>query len=78
MCRPEFLSASAERNAGEGLETVGGGEGDVVMRVPVLGEDDMLEASILLEAVDEREDLVAALYGKRTTLAEVVLHVNDD
>ncbi len=45
-------------------------------RMPVLREDDVLEA--LAQLVDQRDDLVAAFDGERTARAEVVLDVDDE
>jgi hypothetical protein len=55
---------------------MGGGEGDVVGRVPVLGEDDVLEA--LAEAIDEGDDLVATLDCECSAGAEIVLDVDNE
>jgi hypothetical protein len=54
---------------------VGGGEGDVLGRVPVLGEDDVGES--LGESVDERNDGVATCNGQGAAGHEVVLEVDD-
>jgi len=44
-------------------------------RVPVLGEDHVLETR--RHAVDERHDLVAARHRQLSARAEVVLKIND-
>ena len=51
------------------LAGVGAGEGDVVAGVPVLGEDDMVEAGG--EGVDAGDDGVAVGYGQGTAGEEV-------
>ena len=52
---PEVLGAVGGLNrVGKWLLVVGAGEGDVVARVPVLGEDDVVE--FLGEGVEERDD----------------------
>ena len=63
------------------LLAVRGGEGDVLRRVPVLGEDDVLESAG--EFIDDGDDLLAFGDGKRAADsvdcgAEVVLHVDDE
>ena len=55
---------------------VGGGEGDVAGRVPVLREDDVLEAP--RDAVDRRDHGIAVGYGQRAAGAEIVLHIGDE
>ena len=73
---PERLGPVRRLDGFVGLSArVSGGEGDVASRVPVLGEDDVLES--LAEAVDEGDDLIAAIDGERATGAEVVLHIHD-
>ena len=44
-------------------------------RVPVLRQDDMAE--LFGNAIDERDDLVGSGNGKRASLAEIVLDVDD-
>jgi len=61
---------------GEGFEVVGAGEGDVTFWVPVLGEDDVIEAGG--EGVDAGDDLIAAGDGQRAAGQEVELHVDDE
>ncbi len=55
---------------------VGGGEGDVVGGMPVLGKDRMREAGS--EGVDEGDDGVAMLDRQGAVGAEVVLEVDDE
>ena len=58
---PESLGAVGSLNGFVVLFAVGGGEGDVLGRVPVLVEDDVIE--FFGEGVDEGDDGVAAWYG---------------
>jgi len=83
--RPEglgyFLRAVGDFDCFVGLLIVRGGEGDVLRRVPVLGEDDVLESAG--EFIDDGDDLLAFGDGKRAADsvdcgAEVVLHVDDE
>src|SRR5206468_1065864 len=48
----------------------------VAGRMPVLGQDDMLEAAG--ERVDDRHYLVAARHGEGAARTEIVLDVDDD
>jgi len=79
---PEGLRAVGDFGGGEGRGTgVGRSERDVAGGVPVLGEDDVLEA--LAEAVDEGDDLVTIFDGERAAGsidggAEVVLDVDHE
>ena len=59
-----------------GFVWVGAGEGDVGGRVPVLGEEDVVEAGG--ERVDEREDFVAAVDGEGSARHEVWLEVYEE
>jgi hypothetical protein len=58
------------------LARVGGSKGDVLGRVPVLGEEDVVEAAG--ESVDERENFVAAGYGECATGHEVGLEIDQE
>ena len=78
---PEGLGTVVDFGDFEGLLVMGGGEGDVAVGVPVLGEDDVVEA--LSDAIDEGDDLVAFGDGERSSSsingrAEVVLDVDDE
>jgi len=64
-----------EVSAAGALKAVGAGEGDVVERVPVLGEDDVVEAGG--EGVDAGEDGVAVGDGQGAAGEKVQLHVDD-
>ena len=44
-------------------------------RVPILGEDDVLES--LAETVDDGDDLVSTVYCERAAGAEIVLDIHD-
>ncbi len=57
MFGPEGLGAVGGLDGFEVLFVVGGGEGDVLGGVPVLGEDDVVE--FFGEGVDEGDDGVA-------------------
>ncbi len=59
-----------------GFPLVGVGEGVMTERMPVLGEDNVLEARG--DGVDYRDDLVAARHGQSAAGAEVILHVDDE
>ena len=73
---PEGLGAVVDLGDFEGLLVVGGGEGDVAVGMPVLGEDDVIE--LLGDGVDEGDDLVALSDGERASGHEIVLDVDDE
>src|SRR5882724_3989609 len=74
---PKHLFAVGQAGGLEGLAPgMGGGERDVVARMPVLREHDVRKAAG--EAVDDGHDLVALRHGERAAWHEVVLHVDDD
>jgi hypothetical protein len=76
VVRPERLLVVRRVDCvGKGFEVVGAGEGDVARGVPVLGEDDVVEAGS--ERVDTGNDLVAVGNGQRAAGHEVNLHVDD-
>ena len=52
------------------------GEGEVIARVPVLGEDDVGE--VRRDAMDRLDDGVAIGHGERAAGAEVILYVDDE
>ncbi len=51
-------------------------ERQMVRRMPVLGQHDVLKA--LSETIDQRNDLVSARHGQASPRAEVILNVDDD
>lgn len=57
------------------LARMSGGKGDMTGGMPVLGEDDVVE--FFAESIDQRDDLIAISYRKRSAGAEVVLDVDD-
>jgi len=77
MVRPQHLRAIGQR---DGLERpasrMRGGERQVARRMPVLGQHHMVE--FRGEAVDRRDDLVAARHREAAAGAEIVLHVHHD
>src|SRR2546421_7600462 len=76
VVRPEYLGPVREADRVERLlPGVGGGEGGVARRVPVLREDDVREP--LRDPVHERDDRVAFLDGQRPARHEAVLDVDD-
>jgi len=76
---PQLLHLPSHLDRAKGLLLVGGGEGNVVGRVPVSGQHHMLEhVLVLLESVDVGEDLAAVGHGQGATLAEIVLDVDYD
>ncbi len=60
----------------ERVKAVGAGEGDVVAGMPVLGEDDVVEAGG--EGVDAGDDGVAVGDGQGAAGEKVELHVDDE
>ena len=58
------------------LAGMAGGKGCVVCRMPVLGEDNVVE--VWDEAVDGRHDSVSARYGETAAGAEVALDIDDE
>src|SRR5438132_1133891 len=76
VVRPEDLRAVRELDRLERLLAgMGGGKRHVSRRVPVLGEDDVPEGR--RDAVDDRDDLVAAVHRQRAPGDEAVLDVDD-
>lgn len=73
---PKGLGAVGGLDGLVGLAGVGGGEGDVLGGVPILGEDGVGEAGG--EGVDEGDDGVAFVNFQGSTRAEVVLEVDDE
>ena len=74
---PEGLFAvRCVERVSEGFEMGGAGEGDVAVGMPVLGEDDVIEAGG--EGVDAGDDLIAAGDCQRAAGQEVELHVDDE
>lgn len=74
---PEGLRAVGHFDGLVGLLAgLGAGEGSVVGRMPVLGEDDVLKARRDLQ--DGRDDGIAIMHSESPTGAEVVLHVDDE
>jgi hypothetical protein len=74
--RPEGLGAVGGFYGFVMLFVVGGGEGDVIFGVPVLGEDYVGEFGG--EGVDGGDDCVAFFYFQGSAWAEVVLEVDDE
>src|SRR5690606_29414751 len=64
----------------DGAERIGArmrrGKAGVASRVPVLRQDHMVELAD--QAINQRHDLVAAIYGERAAGAKIVLQVDDD
>ena len=77
MFGPKGLGTIRNLDGFEGLFAgVGGSEGDVLRRVPVLGENDVIES--LRKRIDKGSDLIAFGYGERSARAEVVLEIDDE
>ena len=75
--RPEHLRAVGHVEDAEGRGTgVVGGEGGMIGRVPVLGED--ADAKLGHQRIDAGDDHVALGDGQRATGTEVVLDVDHD
>jgi hypothetical protein len=72
---PEDLGAVVDFDDLERLFVVGGGEGDVLVRVPVLGEDDVVES--FGEGVDDGDYGIAVGDAEVSAGHEVVLDVDD-
>jgi hypothetical protein len=73
---PEGLGAVRGFDLLVGIFGVGAGEGDMLRGVPVLGEEDVIEAAG--EGVDGGEDLVAAGYGEGAAGHEIGLEVDEE
>ena len=73
---PEGLGSVGCGDLLVGRFAVSGGEGDVLGRVPVLGEQDVIEAAG--ERVDSGEDLVSAGDGECTAGHEVRLEIDEE
>jgi len=74
---PEGLGAVGGLDGvGKWVKAVGAGEGDVVRGMPVLGEDDLVEAGG--EGVDAGEEGVAVRDGQGAAGEKVQLHVDDE
>jgi len=77
MIGPEDLGAVINLNGLEGLGAgMGGRKRDMPRRMPVLSKGDV--AKTLLQAIDQRNDLIAVLNRKRAAGAEVILQIDDD
>ena len=76
MFGPEGLRAVGDLGGFVMLFVVGGGEGDVILGVPVLGEDYVRE--FCGEGVDDGDYGVAFFDGQCSTGAEVILDVYDE
>ena len=75
MVGPQRLVAIGETLGSERRRAfVSGGEGSVSGRMPVLGDDDMGEAS--RKRVDERHDRIAVLDRERAARHEIGLQVD--
>jgi hypothetical protein len=57
---PEFLFLSIYLNLGKWLKRVGLGKRNVLIGMPIEGENNILEQRAFFEIVDVRKDLVAA------------------
>src|SRR4029079_7909837 len=76
MVRPQHLRAIAQLDGLERLlAVVLGGEGDVIGRVPVLRQDNILKA--LGDRIDERHDRIALFNRQTAARGETVLYVDD-
>ncbi len=76
MGRPEGLLAIGQCDGFERFSVpMLGGEGDVVFRVPVLGEDHGFEPG--REVVDERDYCLAMFNRQRAAGAEIILDIDD-
>ena len=60
VSRPEFLFLSIYFNDGKWIKRVGLGKRNVLIRMPIEGENNILEQRAFFEIVDVRKDLVAA------------------
>jgi len=76
VIRPEGLFAVRQLNHLVRLATgMAGGKRSVARRMPVLGNDHLLE--LLGETVDQQDDLVTLGHGQLAAGSEVVLDVDD-
>ena len=60
VSRPELLFLSIYLNLGKWLKRVGLGKRNVLIGMPIEGENNILEHRVFFEIVDVRKDLVAA------------------
>src|SRR3954447_15995532 len=58
-----------------GRTGMGCGKGAVALRMPILGQHDMVE--VFSQAIDHGHHGIAVGHRKRTARAEIVLHVDD-
>ena len=74
---PKLLEAEGGFDGvGKRMPGVGAGEGDVAARVPVLGEDDVVETGG--EGVDAGNDGVAIGDGQSSAGKKIKLHIDDE
>ncbi len=73
---PEHLRAIGHVDHAHLCRAMGGGEGGMPRRVPILRQDH--HAEIIHHGIDPRHDLIAACHGQRAAGAEVFLHIDDD
>lgn len=57
---------------------MGGGEGNMMMRMHIFGDVDFFEVDGVLELVDIREDGVGGGNGERASFTEIVLGIYDN
>ena len=77
MRRPERLRAVRELDGFVGLFAgMRRGKGRMIGRMPVLSKNDVLESR--RDAMDGRDDLVAAGNGERAAGAKIILHVDNE
>lgn len=77
MAGPENLFAVSDVNDAEGFGTgVVVGKGQVICRMPILGQDD--DGKFIHQGIDAGEDQIAFGNGKQPAGAEIVLHVDHD
>lgn len=62
----------------EGLFAVILGEGEMILGMPIEGDEDFVEGGAGFEGVDEGEDGFGVVDAKWSAFAEVVLWVDDD
>ena len=75
MVGPQHLLAISRLNGFEGKASgMIGGEGVMIARVPVLGQNHMAEGGG--NPIDHRHHFLAARHSKSASIAEVILHVD--
>jgi hypothetical protein len=77
VIRPKFLNFVREFDVAEGWFVMSIGKGNMFLRMPILGDNNMREKLLMLfECVDVGEDFATVGNSKGATFTEIVLDVD--